>query len=347
MVMSCDLFTSLPPTDVLSFHAAQNSSATAVFFDVSKNSELANLNLKENDSSLYVGYEKQSHRLLFLKSAIDVHESLEVRTALLWRYPRMNLTTTLQDAHIYFFKRWVVDLIRRNKKISSLRTDLLPVLAKMQWQSQLRDREGIAERINVTPTKLITVLPRQSTAPPTLDDQSNPMPVNLKTSSPIKVALYVTSPNQYTLRANSLPTYLLVNHHLAVLHPEPHKHPSSHAGAKTSVGNDSLVAENCVLGERVQIRKSVLGTNVHVGSKTTVKGSVIMEGVVLGEMVKVENCVVCRGARLGEKVSLTDCFVGAGYVVEPGTKAAKQNLVELEDLEDNEDEEEDENLIAL
>lgn len=40
----------------------------------------------ENDSSLYVGFEKETSRLLFLKSAIDVLESLEVRTSLLWRY---------------------------------------------------------------------------------------------------------------------------------------------------------------------------------------------------------------------------------------------------------------------
>ena len=67
-----------------------------------------------------------------------------------------------------------------------------------------------------------------------------------------------------------------------------------------------------------------------------------MEGVVVGEMVKVEDCVVCKGAKVGDKVSLTGCFVGAGYVVEEGTKAVRQNLVELEDLEDDDDVEEDE-----
>ena len=66
-----------------------------------------------------------------------------------------------------------------------------------------------------------------------------------------------------------------------------------------------------------------------------------MEGVVVGDMVKVEDCVVCKGAKLGDKVSLTACFVGAGYVVEEGTKAAKQNLVELEDLEDDDDDDDD------
>jgi hypothetical protein len=62
------------------------------------------------------------------------------------RYPQVSITTNLQDAHIYIFKRWVIDFITRNQKLSSLRSDLLPVLAKMQWQSILRKREGVDER---------------------------------------------------------------------------------------------------------------------------------------------------------------------------------------------------------
>ena len=139
-----------------------------------------------------------------------------------------------------------------------------------------------------------------------------------------------------------MPTYLLLNQHLALLAPDPHKHPSSKAGAKTSVSQDSLVAENCTLGERVQIRKSVLATKVKVGSRSVVRGSVVMEGVEIGENVSLEGCVVCMGAKVGDKVKLTECFVGAGFVVEDGTKLARQNLVELDELEDGDEDEDDE-----
>ena len=155
------------------------------------------------------------------------------------------------------------------------------------------------------------------------------------------MSLYITAPSQYTLRANSLPTYLLLNHHQALLAPDPHKHPSSHAGAKTSVGQDSLVMENCTLGERVQIRKSILSPGVTVGSRSVIRGSVVMEGAEIGENVKLEGCVVCKGAKIGDKVSLTECFVGAGFIVEEGTKMAKQNLVELEEFEDGDDGDDD------
>ena len=84
----------MPPTDVLTFHESQNSSATAVFFDKQMHKPPVDpkpkdpkkkVEQEQSDNDLYVGYEKSSSRLLFLKTAIDVHESLDVRTSLLWR----------------------------------------------------------------------------------------------------------------------------------------------------------------------------------------------------------------------------------------------------------------------
>lgn len=207
----------------------------------------------------------------------------------------------------------------------------------------------------------LTIVLNISLEPTIPNDISNPLPPNLLVNSPVSVSVFITQPEQYTLRANSLPTYLLLNQYLALLAPEPKKHPSSKAGSKTSVGQDSLVAANCTLGERIQIRKSVLASGVDVASRSMIRGSVVMEGVEIGEKyplvyrvkgsVKLEGCVVCRGAKIGEKVSLTECFVGAGFHVEENSKLfmnlliiakmARQNLVELEELEDDEGEEDD------
>jgi len=83
---------------VLAFHESQNSSATAVFFDKQMHKDPVDPKSKDSkkkaeepsDNDLYVGYEKASHKLLFLKTAIEVHESLDVRTSLLWRYIPMH-----------------------------------------------------------------------------------------------------------------------------------------------------------------------------------------------------------------------------------------------------------------
>ena len=146
IVLSCDTFTPLPPSELFSFHSAQDSSATAVFFDIArdvdptlkiKGNSSSHISNIENENNLYVGYQKETQKLLLVKSTIDIHESLDIRSSLLWRYLEMNITTTLQDAHIYIFKHWIIDLISDNEQISSIKSDLIPLLAKMQWQSIL------------------------------------------------------------------------------------------------------------------------------------------------------------------------------------------------------------------
>ena len=59
------------------------------------------------------------------------------------RFPRVNIHTTLQDSHLYIFKRWVIDLIAQKKAISSVREHLVPLLVKCQYQKKLLEIEGI------------------------------------------------------------------------------------------------------------------------------------------------------------------------------------------------------------
>jgi translation initiation factor eIF-2B subunit gamma len=274
---------------------------------------------------MYVGYQKESHRLLLVKSVVDIHESLDIRSSLLWRYPQMSLTTKLQHAHIYLFKHWIIGLIAENPKISSIKSDLVPLLAKLQWQSALLKTLTI---LGSTPPHISTnAVPLPESTP------SPSLPKNLQTASPVNISLYIAK--DATCRANSILTYILLNQSLALQAPDPKKHPSSKAGAKTSVGQDSLVGPDCVLGERVQIRGSVLAEKVNVESRAQVRGSVVMTGVSIGENARLEGCVISRGAKIGNNVQLTECFVGAGYTVKDGTKVARQNLVELEELEED------------
>lgn len=52
------------------------------------------------------------------------------------------MTTRLQDAHVYAFKRSVLDLImtRDPRDLESLREDFIPWLVKGGWQSALREK---------------------------------------------------------------------------------------------------------------------------------------------------------------------------------------------------------------
>lgn len=64
---------------------------------------------------------------------------------LAFRYPRIYVTSTFRDSHLYIFKRWVLDLIVQNERISSIQEDLIPLLVKCQYQSLLLKRHNIKE----------------------------------------------------------------------------------------------------------------------------------------------------------------------------------------------------------
>ena len=71
-------------------------------------------------------------------SAADVDESLEVRSSLLRKHPNVTLHANMLNAHLYIFKRWVIDLVAEQKGISSLQGELIPFLVNSQWRSSAK-----------------------------------------------------------------------------------------------------------------------------------------------------------------------------------------------------------------
>lgn len=60
-----------------------------------------------------------------------------------FRFPRVRVHTDLQDAHLYIFKRWVIDMLVEKENITSISKDLIPMLVKCQYQKKLVEREQI------------------------------------------------------------------------------------------------------------------------------------------------------------------------------------------------------------
>lgn len=61
------------------------------------------------------------------------------------RFPRVRVCTDLQDAHLYIFNRWVLDLVADKEKISSISEDLIPMLVKCQYQKKMVEQENVSE----------------------------------------------------------------------------------------------------------------------------------------------------------------------------------------------------------
>lgn len=62
-------------------------------------------------------------------------ERISVSQKLISKFPTIDLYSRLLDAHLYIFKRWVLDVLIQRKSLSSIKEDLLPLLIKSQLDS--------------------------------------------------------------------------------------------------------------------------------------------------------------------------------------------------------------------
>ncbi|KAF2433554.1 hypothetical protein EJ08DRAFT_583569 [Tothia fuscella] len=106
------------------------------------------------------------------------------------------------------------------------------------------------------------------------------------------------------------------SHALKIAHPD-----SIPVQCKVESEN-CLVAENVTIGERCQIKESVIGTGCTIGIGAKLIRCVVMEGAIVGEFTSLSGCILGRRCKIEggprtdkEKTDLRDCEVQEGYVV--------------------------------
>ncbi|GAA5932390.1 translation initiation factor eIF2B subunit gamma [Sporobolomyces koalae] len=70
------------------------------------------------------------------------------------------------------------------------------------------------------------------------------------------------------------------------------------------------------LGEKVGIKRCIIGKSTTIGKGSKLTNSVIMENVVIGENVKLDNCVVSNGVQIRDRAVLKDCEFGRDVIVD-------------------------------
>jgi len=105
-------------------------------------------------------------------------------------------------------------------------------------------------------------------------------------------------------------------------------HPDSIPRQCRVEAENSLLAENVTVGERCNIKESVIGANCTIGEGSRLFKCLLMEGAVVGEYTQMSGCILGRrckiegGSKLDkEKTELKDCEVQEGYVVPWGSKS--------------------------
>ena len=199
VLLSCDTFLDVAPSLPMDFYLKQDSLMSCVLYDEYASPLLESSRQSEND--LFLGIEESTQSLLYYKFAGDIEgDTVNIKSSLLWKHPELDLWATLQDAHVYFCKYKVLEIVLNNPNISSIRFDLLPRLVKCQYAS------AAAKRLKL------------------LDDDSKDKTENnrqhgdefLFRSRPenFKVSCLIMPPDQTSMRINTLAAYSAIYKHL-------------------------------------------------------------------------------------------------------------------------------------
>ncbi|KAI9310687.1 nucleotide-diphospho-sugar transferase [Dichotomocladium elegans] len=306
IVVPCDLMTDLEPRDFLDAHRIRDSTLSAVFYE-SALSEAA-----KDDSGLapYVGISPAQSALVY-KVPRSEDDDFSMRMSLLKKFPRVRVHTNLYDAHLYIFKRWVLDMVVDKEKISSISEDLIPMLVKCQYQKKMVEREDVKKYASAYKPLLNSALSLSTTNSEQQEEEFN---------SPVSTHAYVYR-GGFCSRGNTIASYSELNRHTTKQGMPVTRVPATaEVAPKTQVGNDSMIGEHTKIDERSSVKKSCVGAHCVIGKNVKIANSVIMDNVVIADNAKVDGCIICNNAKVLEKAVLKDCDVAAEYVVKKDSK---------------------------
>lgn len=242
------------------------------------------------------------------------------------------IRTEWSDVHVYSFAPWVRQLIvLRNKNLSSIQEDLLPLLIARQHRGKRETfgkagletlAESMAESMNEN-------LPEETRRDASASSSPGDSPLNEKPGAsnhgldnePYAVEAQLM-PSKSALRANTISAYLFACKEAitssGALAPQ---------GARWNGKFQTLTLTGTTLGSKINMKSSTLGANCKLGDKCRLNNVVIMDNVSVGEGCSLQNTIIGHGAVLGNNCSLNDCQVGPGMEIPASTKEKGESFM--------------------
>ncbi|KAI0733224.1 UDP-3-O-glucosamine N-acyltransferase [Fomitopsis betulina] len=299
-------------------------------------------------------------------------EAIELRMSLLTKYPRVKLSATLMDSHVYVCRRRVLDVLQDKAGIDSIREEFIPWLCKPQYQRTKQEKYGrvlnpvtnalkqeLALKHSTLHSKASVHLARNEEflhSPPS-DDQNQEhnralVPDEDEDEVRIPASLRIglvthRAEGGYTSRANNLHAYLDLNRHFLSRHSYSlpiDQESRAKIDQKAQISSDSIVGHSTRVEERTTIKKSVVGNHCVIGKMVKIAGCVIQDHCVIADGAKIDGCILGKGTKVGEKAELSKCVTQCGYEVSAGGSARNEKLdvsdwTAAQTSEDDDDEE--------
>lgn len=281
-----------------------------------------------------------------LSDLMEDRAGLPVRHGLMRSNPRVRMLTTLRDAHIYIFPRWVIDFAARNDRFDSIGEDVTGWWAKAGWEKGLAAKLGLDEIFADLaasarrPSAAAGMDPDVSGTAPPSDDGNAPSDSSIDAEAIPPILAYL-HPNERSApiirRVDTARLLLTVSLQLAKLpsvedagaeaaspfaHPRKVAYPEGVKSRTTISKADSLIGENVTVEEKTSIKETVIGSHCQLQEGAKLLQCVVMDGAVIGKGCKLTRCILGRRCVIGDGTVLTDCEVQENLLVEGGSEYA-------------------------
>ncbi|XP_065367257.1 translation initiation factor eIF2B subunit gamma [Calliphora vicina] len=344
LVLSCDIVSNVSLYPLINKFRQHDASLTALLFKSGFESDvtLPGPKSKHKPERDLIGIHPETRRLLFLASASDFEEVMNVNAHLLRKNGKMTIFSRLTDSHIYVVKKWVLDYLEKKEHFSTLKGEFLPYLVKKQMAKAAGSGSN-ANHVSDTQSELGTSIKQEENIfgfipNSTLDQQI--LKITLYNDNKTKplyhgdlLRCYALEAPKETIgvRVNTTLSFFAVNQKLSTIWPllcggQEIPLISPNALVNSTQTKEIAVADNAKLSEKTSLNFSVFGPNSFINPKNIVNKSLIMAHAVVEEGCNIENCIIGPNAVVKKGTKLKNCLVGANFVVEEGSLLEAKHL---------------------
>ncbi|CAL1403530.1 unnamed protein product [Linum trigynum] len=354
LVVSGDLVSDVPPGAVAAAHRRHDAVVTTMLCSTpisgptESGSAGAKDKIKKPKRFNIIGLDPTKQFLLYIASGAEVEKDLHIPKTILRAVGQMDIQADLMDAHLYAFKRAVLqEVLEQKPNFHSLRQDVLPYLVRTQLNSEIllngtpqAEENGHEKFTSRGNQAIISQILANASTPrfhEVYESIHNGSPTAQRTH---KCCAYIASNSKYCVRLNSIQAFSDINrdvigeaNHLSGYSFSAHNniiHPSADLGSKTTVGPHCMLGEGSLMGDKCSVKRSVIGRHCRIGSNVKIVNSVVMDHVTLGDGCSIQGSIVCSNVQIQERVVLRDCQIGAGFVVSAGSEHKGESLARKE-----------------
>lgn len=334
-VLSCDLITDAFLHHFADVHRLNDATVSVLLHAIPPPRVAAGVKPPKREKALvdYFGLEARvcgtaGRRLAFMGCAADLDGQIDLPMPLLKRCPDMRLHADYLDAHFYIFSRWVLDVLDERPHISDLKNELLPLLVRKQFSSQILSPPMPAKD---------DMFSYDGPAGFLYNSQNNVGIGRLAAADMTKLRCFAyIHDGGVCQRAQNIALFREMNFDMA---RAPHSVFSPwgvvpvEGDLRRQVGGDCVLGQQFQVGTKSSVKRSIIGDHCVIGANCKLVGCIVFDHVRVEDGCTLTNCTIGSNCVVQEKAVLKECELGGDVVVDAGSTMTKEQLVKSEALD--------------